>query len=1032
MDFNVKRSGVTAPLYTGMRSISTIGLVCLCGGAIAYVEQQGKAAPQRQVQVQAPGTADTRQKGTTDPKTAFSDHPVRILLDYLQPGGEIPKEVLNCDAPISSGEKKIEVEALLATVVDPGRTRLSLALDRQFDAILKAARDSGYQFQDLWLPWRLNRGKDETVEQEEIRESLPGLITFRNGSKLLTVWLVGETPTAGISRAQFRQAACFMKRIANVKFMGVLGPTFSGTLASLQTAIDADLHCPPPNILSGTTTAFKAMTQFKGMFPNFDSMIHNDDDSQLHLGSFFKRQHRSHPQMIVLAESDTAFGNEVNAPDLIRYPREISRLRNAYQSDPKLAAQMENGATGEKRRQLLLPLHDSAAGQDTVPNFSLQTPISLETVLFQIAERLRNGHFDVAVLTGTNVLDTLFLGRFLTLNVPDLRVIVFDSDLLFVHGSDSLDLIGTLSVSTYPLHPQLERASDVFASMSERALYDAARLLLNDGKRGNPLHGDSSPLWLSVVGRGNYWPVAILNQSPATPTLEIAAPTRVWNAVFWIGTLLALCLAWLFLSIPAQRLESDKRNRVAALYHPLSMLLLAAAYWSLTSSPAHLGFARAGRDWTIQTIAGIATFVILLVAAATSLWRSKRKGSATLFAIGSVSLVAAAWSTLFTDTPDKSDFFRAVRSVNLSSGVAPEVPVLFFFLSLAWWSWTNWRRMVLVTEREVIEPPVDELPQNLYRRLIALLSKPVASEAPGLIIGIAATICIFASWRSLTSIETPRFDVLIALLLAANSAALLYTTLGFFSGWSLLRSYLKILHTHSSQSMESIAASVHLQSFWTMAAEDNTFPMALEGLAVFKDIRYAHSKYSAISVNIDDLEATLEKACGHVRKGEKVPWDQTWQIREIPVKIAQQLKQLRPHPPAVEASIAKAVSLFHVAFIKYVLMQLRTLFSFLTVGFLLTACALHSYPFQGAGFLRWWTGILFLAPAIVVTAVWFQMEYDPILAKLSKQKEGLDLRSWERLASAGALPLVAGVSALFPQVGHFLFAWVHPTLSGLN
>ncbi len=293
-------------------------------------------------------------------------------------------------------------------------------------------------------------------------------------------------------------------------------------------------------------------------------------------------------------------------------------------------------------------------------------------------------------------------------------------------------------------------------------------------------------------------------------------------------------------------------------------------------------------------------------------------------------------------------------------------------------------------------------------------------------------LCVLFSFQWLTTVENRAYDVLIIVLLAANSAALLSSTFSFFAIWSLLRAYLNVLNTYSSQDMEAIAESVHLPSFWTSGIEDHTFPMARQGLIALKEIGTAHYKYTRMVPGIERFDQLLDKAANHVRNGEHIPARDTLRIRVSPISIGKQMRTLQPFSKEVKENVCKIISLFHVAFIRYVLTQLRNLLSFVTVGFLLTACAIHSYPFQGSGYLRWWTGVLFLVPAIAVTLVWFQMEYDPILAKLHSQKKGIDFKSFERLAVAGALPLLAGVSSLFPAVGQFLFSWIHPTLSALN
>src|SRR5205823_4579130 len=107
--------------------------------------------------------------------------------------------------------------------------------------------------------------------------------------------------------------------------------------------------------------------------------------------------------------------------------------------------------------------------------------------------------------------------------------------------------------------------------------------------------------------------------------------------------------------------------------------------------------------------------------------------------------------------------------------------------------------------------------------------------------------------------------------------------------------------------------------------------------------------------------------------------------------------------------------------------------SFLTGGFIMTAIALNSYPFRGGDYFRWWITGIFLVLAVIIVAVFIEMERDTILSRLSNTKPGhIDVGLFLKLASAGALPFLAAVASHFPGIGRFLFSWIQPALSAMH
>ncbi|HEY1925690.1 MAG TPA: hypothetical protein VGG58_10565 [Candidatus Acidoferrum sp.] len=134
--------------------------------------------------------------------------------------------------------KRSQVRFLLALAPDPVHTELNLFFDRGVETIQQAAQEEGYDFDRATMPWDSSTHPEsndfQKREDEEAviaaRESLPGLMIFRPAQENraqpdqgqdsdqdqqgpLFVFVVGETPTAGIHKNQFTSALQIMCEI---------------------------------------------------------------------------------------------------------------------------------------------------------------------------------------------------------------------------------------------------------------------------------------------------------------------------------------------------------------------------------------------------------------------------------------------------------------------------------------------------------------------------------------------------------------------------------------------------------------------------------------------------------------------------------------------------------------------------------------------------------------------------------------------------------------------------------------------------
>jgi hypothetical protein len=692
--------------------------------------------------------------------------------------------------------READLEFLIAIVPDPFNTHLSLLFDRSIQSVQEAATAARYSVDRYWLPWQDNpynaTDKPDIRRQQEAekskREDEPGLILFRGDSKDLAVFLIGEAPTSGINVHAFKNA---LERIpASSQPVRVSGPTFSGSLPSLQAAIK-DQKGRLFKVVSGTTTSTSAQREFKKSV-DFRSTVHPDDMAGeaffRYLDQEFGNRLAGPVTVAVLSEGDTFFGREFQkertATNLrvlnFSFPRDISRLRNAYHDD-FLANPVPEPYKTAPHAGIALTLKDPSLGHDNVPNFSQHTPLSQEATLLAIAAALRREEVEYAAIAATDPLDAFFLSRFLTTNCPNIRLYLVDADLLFVRPPESLPLVGMLSVTTYPLLVLNQKWSSksngriAFSSRYSEGVYNATRSLLDESLQSlliTPLLGRTQPRGIRPSGSqplaaGGYWPVALLARdrdrdpillgpSSQTKTASASGPTAEdpGHLFFILVMVMTLLSAIIFFAIivsafrtrfigarlaePAATLTGEPpllsqaaaagagtatataRERVspeateAKPPTPNSERIAAdrAAYLLIcTLSLAAISLCLAGPLWKLfpaldsfriaiaYQIPSALILLVLLTAGYLTFTAGRANYRLTL-AAWSVFAVAVAFGFHLL-APDEShrDFFMAYRSLQLASGLSPNIPVMLLFAAFAAWGHAHWQRRVLIDER---------------------------------------------------------------------------------------------------------------------------------------------------------------------------------------------------------------------------------------------------------------------------------------------------------------------------------------------
>jgi len=475
-----------------------------------------------------------------------------------------------------------------ATLPAPASPPLRYEFDAFLDALQLALGRAGYMLTSFALPWLGESGAsgdgDKGGHAGAVRSiatgvsaTPPGVLLFhRAGDKrLLVLFVVGETPTRGVDKAELREtleqiawlagwkapddparpgyldAATRDFRAANE--IRIVGPTFSGSAVSIRATLDEWFESPAGanrkvRIVSGTATAVgSALDDSRIAFHTVripDAAILPAVVADLAAGvaslqpklidlkpSASKAGVGPAPQIAILSDN-TAYGSAAVAPGIRRmaFPLHISDLRTAFSGTAPASSPMSSGLAGGE-----LPVVNEADqdDRDTIPRFSARTAAYNELVLETMLETIDRGHFRYVGVVATDVEDLVFLVRRIRDYCPNSIVFTTSSNLRFLHSDVNHQLDGVLVFSTYPLFTPNQdwtypfRGEHLeFPSEDAEGLYNAALAIIGERgamveygapfARAGEVRGPA--LWVGVVGNNGIWPLGFQSlPEPALP-----------------------------------------------------------------------------------------------------------------------------------------------------------------------------------------------------------------------------------------------------------------------------------------------------------------------------------------------------------------------------------------------------------------------------------------------------------------------------------------------------------------------------------
>lgn len=482
------------------------------------------------------------------------------------------------DAP-----QQVDLPSLIVTVIDPADPRLSYMYYRERDSVLAALNNVGFIKVDGGVPSD-GEGTLHTITLKRWRRSDAGAAAT---SQRLKVFLVPETQYGGVDRTALESAI----GKSHEGPIYVLGPVLSGSAWSLVAGLKAArgrgvesngcmVKKRNVTIVSGSASASE-LRDILGQAATSDGVaVHSTMDLvrgvQSALCEFcgaaafrFCRpaERASEPTD---RESGSTSPDDTSRHDIALFVETSTFYGQSFVNDvrSKLNALVLPFPAGLADRLGEDPFSEKLAsthGEKPSDAATHLNELNIRETSAALDELLRTLAFEdirtVGVLA-TDVRDRLVLVQKIRRLLPGVRVILFESDILYSQAPDDV-MRGTLVASTYPLFaenqgwtslPEAESRRETMVSDPAQGAYNATLLLLGDMEddmggglgfdagarlveyRSPAFAADMSPktppVWISVIGARGSWPVAIANVDATDGGTGGIAPRDVASSDF--------------------------------------------------------------------------------------------------------------------------------------------------------------------------------------------------------------------------------------------------------------------------------------------------------------------------------------------------------------------------------------------------------------------------------------------------------------------------------------------------------------------
>ncbi len=782
--------------------------------------------------------------------------------------------------------------------------------------------------------------------------------------------------------------------------------------------------------------------------------------------------------------------SKTQSPPKVRqftYPRDLSSLRN--RSDSVSSGAEINGV---KIPLLSIPVtfgETPHVVQDSPRAFATDQEASrIDHALGVIVERLRRSQTRALIIFASNSLDTMFLLKYFHQHLPNMRFVTLEADEFEIGRPQDVDLTGTLSISDLPLlrnavqRKGYESRSVSFGSSDKEATYVAADLLIGNaplsGVKQRPPNQCATE---SVVGRTGFVSLApesndmtfpcvdskgqvapyLIDTKDDLPNHDLFTVSHAWTGVLlltFVITLIHLIYLW---RSGAMKLGNTLCIRARSWSYPVDCVDHEAKrlgiLTALNNQYLLINFAVLTTSYALGVLfrghlLGQAASMLILVLSilclgATSVLvlrivESKRLHDAWLPLLLSFAYTAAAvvmWIRVLWFYPGYKPSnvpVNAFRISMISEGLSPLVPFLILTAAFIFYATVELYGIDWAARRGVCLPIDIKLYPNLKRfracvdRLASSLQPCPSQIQPKFyfaIVGILLFGFSFHVWNSLMGFEGRFFRGWLffcgfSLLLALVA----FTVLRAWSLWTQLRDILSWLQDTKLGPAFAGLHDIDLPKLriWDLGKREQDLTIhgrtvdSIGKLCGEEKAKAAHRALNAVrSARTNNrFHSAADAQC---------------LFNELNAPMNDALAYLYREPTRYSrcgAESQRYLALRFVALIRFTLLNIRNLYTFVFYGFASLVVCVASYPFEGKAHLGSLLTAIFILLMFSVAAMMVQIQRNPILSLIENSTAGQVVYAdlFKHLISVGGIPALLVLATEFPSLAQFLTSWIKP------
>jgi hypothetical protein len=396
------------------------------------------------------------------------------------------------------------------------------------------------------------------------------------------------------------------------------------------------------------------------------------------------------------------------------------------------------------------------------------------------------------------------------------------------------------------------------------------------------------------------------------------------------------------------------------------------------------------------------------------------------------------WSLVLWGYHDANRFnisYNALRIALYPEGVSPLTP--FIVISVAYivyatveLSGINWaaRRHVWLGFKSVSDSTL----HRLHRRLQLRLNPFPQLELRTIVFALVGTIIFGTAFNlrdSLSGFDGPYFKYWFLFL--GFGASLLIITITVFRAWSIWGKLKDTLHWLQETGLRPAFSSLHRSDLpklriWDLGKREQDLTIHTKTVDILRE------------VSGDETAQCAREALDKIRKAQANGLQHSCEeanslSHQLNEPMDRALAYLTKNPDdcgVFGKSCQHYLALRFVALIRYSLLHIRNLYTFVVYGFASLAICVASYPFEGKSNLSALLAMLFIFILLSIALMFAQIQKDSILSVIEGSDAGRIsyLELTKHLISIGGVPALIVLATQFPALGQVVLSWAKPAL----